>query len=109
MGELTYEIKKYAGYLPVTNELLDDSDAAIANLVVEWLGDEEVATENAQILAKVNEKEATAMTGIDDIKNEMKDQRHTNMQIAERLSAVESSAKQAHHRIDRIEGHMDHH
>lgn len=48
-------------------------------------------------------------SGIDDIKNEMKDQRHTNMQIAERLSAVESSAKQAHHRIDRIEGHMDHH
>ena len=65
---MTYEIKKFAGYLPVTNELLDDSDAAIANLVVEWLGDEEVATENAQILAKVNEKEATAMTGIDDIK-----------------------------------------
>lgn len=48
-------------------------------------------------------------SGIDDIKNEMKDQRHTNMQIAERLSAVESSAKQAHHRIDRLENHMDHH
>lgn len=65
---MTYEIEKYAGYLPVTNELLDDSDAAIANLVVEWLGDEEVATENAQILAKVMEKEATAMSSIDDIK-----------------------------------------
>ena len=48
-------------------------------------------------------------SGIDDIKNEMKDQRHTNMQIAERLSAVESSAKQAHLRIDRMEKHMDHH
>ena len=65
---MTYEIEKYAGYLPVTNELLEDSDAAIANLVVEWLGDEEVATENAQILAKVQEKEATAMSSIDDIK-----------------------------------------
>ena len=65
---MNYEIKKYAGYLPVTNELLEDSDAAIANLVVEWLGDEEVATENAQILAKINEKEATAMSSIDDIK-----------------------------------------
>ena len=65
---MNYEIKKFAGWMPVTNELLDDSDAAIANTVVEWLGDEEVATENAQILAKVNEKEATAMTGIDDIK-----------------------------------------
>jgi len=65
---MTYEIEKYAGYLPVTNELLEDSDAAIANLVVEWLGDEEVATENAQILAKITEKEAVAMSSIDDIK-----------------------------------------
>lgn len=65
---MNYEIKKFAGYLPVTNELMDDSDAAIANLVVEWLGDEEVATENAQILAKIAEKEATAMSSIDDIK-----------------------------------------
>lgn len=65
---LEYAIKKYAGYLPVTNELLADSDAAISNLIVEWLGEEEIATENAQILAKVNAKDATAFTGIDDIK-----------------------------------------
>lgn len=47
-------------------------------------------------------------SGIDDIKTEMRDQRQTNMQIAERLSAVESSAKQAHHRIDHMEGRIDH-
>ena len=65
---IEYVIKKFAGYLPVTNELLEDSDAEIANTIIEWLGDEDIATENAQVLAKVNEKEATAMTGIDDIK-----------------------------------------
>lgn len=65
---LNYKIKKYAGWLPVTNELLADSDAAISALIIEWLGEEELATENAQILAKVQEKDATAMTGIDDIK-----------------------------------------
>ncbi len=65
---INYDIKKYAGYLPVTNELLADSDAAIANLIVEWLGEEEIATENAQILAKVNTKAATPITGIKDIK-----------------------------------------
>lgn len=65
---MNYVIKKYAGWMPVTNELLDDSDAAIANLIISWLGEEQIATENAQILAKVNEKEATAMTGLDDIK-----------------------------------------
>ena len=65
---INYDIKKYAGYLPVTNELLADSDAAIADLIVEWLGEEEIATENAQILAKVNTKPATALASIDDIK-----------------------------------------
>lgn len=65
---LTYNIKKYAGYMPVTNELLEDSDAAIATMLIEWLGEEANATDNAQILAKVNAKEATALTGIKDIK-----------------------------------------
>lgn len=65
---LEYLIKKYGGFLPVTNELLDDSDADILGILVEWLGEEEIATENAQVLAKVNEKEATALAGIKDIK-----------------------------------------
>lgn len=65
---LNYSIKKYAGYLPVTNELLEDSDANIANTIIEWLGEEDIATENAQILAKLNAKEAVALTGMKDIK-----------------------------------------
>lgn len=65
---LEYNIAKYAGYMPVTNELLEDSDAAIASTIISWLGEEEIATDNAQILAKVNEKDATAITGIKDIK-----------------------------------------
>lgn len=67
-SRIDYSIKKYAGYLPVTNELLADSDAAIANVITDWLAGESVATENAQILAKVNALEATALTGIKDIK-----------------------------------------
>lgn len=65
---IEYAIKKYAGYMPVTNELLEDSDAAITSMMTAWLAQDSVATENAQILAKVNEKEATALTGIKDIK-----------------------------------------
>lgn len=65
---IQYAIKKFAGYMPATNELLDDSDAAIASMLIGWLGEEEIATDNAQILAKVNEKAATALTGIKDIK-----------------------------------------
>ena len=65
---LNYEIDKYAGYLPVTNELLEDSDANITAVMVEWLGEEAIATDNAQILAAIGTKSQTALTGIDDIK-----------------------------------------
>lgn len=65
---IDYAIKKYAGYLPVTNELLEDSDAAIANLIMDWLAGESVATDNAQILAKFQTATKVAFAGIDDIK-----------------------------------------
>lgn len=40
----------------------------------------------------------------DEIKAEQKEQRKTNTEFVSRLTAVESSAKQAHHRLDRLEG-----
>ena len=43
-------------------------------------------------------------SGIDDIKTEQREQRQINTQTATKLAAVEASAKQAHLRIDRIEG-----
>lgn len=42
--------------------------------------------------------------GIDDIKTEQKEQRNINTKTSERLAKVEASAKQAHLRIDRMEG-----
>ena len=65
---IEYTIKKYAGYMPITNELLEDSDTAITSMMTEWLAQDSVATENAQILAKIKEKDVTALTGIKDIK-----------------------------------------
>lgn len=35
-----YAISKYAGFLPVTNELLEDSDENITRVLTEWIGDE---------------------------------------------------------------------
>ena len=67
-SRISYNIKKFAGYMPVTNELLADSDAAIANVITQWIAGESVATENAQILAKVNSVGATALSGLKDIK-----------------------------------------
>lgn len=65
---LTYEIKKYAGYFPVTNELLADSDANIVNELITWIGDESRVTANKLILAVIATKEEVKLEGLDDIK-----------------------------------------
>lgn len=65
---LDYEIEKYAGYFPVTNELLQDSDANITEVLTSWIGNESRVTRNKLILAVINEKEKTAIASLDDIK-----------------------------------------
>lgn len=65
---LSYEIDKYAGYFPVTNELLADSDANIANTLIQFIGDESRVTANKLILEQIATVEAVAFAGLDDIK-----------------------------------------
>ena len=65
---ISYEIDKYAGYFPVTNELLADSDANIVSELTTWIGDESRVTANKLILEQIKAKEATPITGLDDIK-----------------------------------------
>lgn len=65
---IDYQIAKFAGILPVTNELLEDSDANIYNLLTEWIADESRVTRNKLIIEKIKEKTKTALTGLDDIK-----------------------------------------
>lgn len=66
---LDFEIEKYAGYFPVTNELLKDSDQSIVNTLIEWIGDESRVTANKLVLAEINAKfTPVALTGLDDIK-----------------------------------------
>ena len=65
---LDYEIDKYAGYFPVTNELLEDSDENIVNTLVQWIGDESRVTANKLILEVIKTKGETQLAGLDDIK-----------------------------------------
>lgn len=58
--------------------------------------------------------DATVLTEIgyikantDEIKAEQKELRKTNTEFMERLVAVEASAKQAHKRLDTMEGHVN--
>lgn len=64
---LSYEIKKRGGYLPVTNELLEDSDNNIAAVAQEWLADEARVTANKEILAVIQGKEAKDLKDLDGI------------------------------------------
>lgn len=65
---MDYVISKYAGYFPVTNELLEDSDAAITSVLTAWIGDESRVTRNNIIRTAINTKAKTALASLDDIK-----------------------------------------
>lgn len=65
---LNYEIEKYAGYFPVTNELLADSDANITNTIIQWIGDESRVTANKLILNVIKTKAETKLEGLNGIK-----------------------------------------
>ena len=63
-----YAIQDRAGFMPVSNDLVADSDANIMEIVAEWLGQADVNTTNAKILALVATKEQTDLKDMDGIK-----------------------------------------
>lgn len=65
---ITYAIQDRAGFMPVSNDLLNDSDANISEIVTEWLGRANIATANAKILEIIKAKSQVAIDGIDGIK-----------------------------------------
>ena len=65
---ITYTIEDYAGYLPVTNDLLNDSDANIAQVIIDWIGQNSLVTDNAEILAILQSNNAVKLGGIADMK-----------------------------------------
>ena len=67
-SRIKWEITKYGGYMPVTNELIEDSDEEIQNMMTEWLADESRVTRNNIILAVIAEKTPIKLNGLDDIK-----------------------------------------
>lgn len=69
-SRIKYTIEKYAGYLPITNELLEDSDENLVNTVLSWLADESRVTRNNLILNAIKTKAEKAIdAGIKGIKN----------------------------------------
>lgn len=48
---INYKVKKRAGYLPLTNELLQDNDANLLGYVTNWIARKAAHTRNVHILA----------------------------------------------------------
>ncbi|MFB0845758.1 phage major capsid protein [Paenibacillus oleatilyticus] len=48
---ISYAVKKRAGFLPLTNELLSDNDANLIGYVTNWIARKAVHTRNTKILA----------------------------------------------------------
>lgn len=71
---LAYNIKKYAGFFKVTNDLLKDTDQAIRGTLVKWIGDESRVTRNKLILAELAKKAKTAVANFDDLKDIVNEQ-----------------------------------
>lgn len=65
----TYNIKNYGGYLPVSKDLLADTDANITGELSGWFAKARRGTSNAQILSLVNSKDAIEIDGLDGIKD----------------------------------------
>lgn len=65
---IPYAIQDRAGFMPVSNDLINDSDANILDVVAKWLGKADVATTNAKVLEKVAEKAQVDFKDINGIK-----------------------------------------
>lgn len=82
--------------------------SAVSGIVLGWLGRSRVIRKDAAAEAI---QDATIRSdvdyikrGIDEVRLEQKDQGRRFDALAERVTRVEESAKQAHHRLSRLEG-----
>lgn len=65
---VTYSIEDYAGYMPVTNDLLADSDANIVGEITNWIGRNSLMTDNNEVIAILKGKAETEFEELADMK-----------------------------------------
>lgn len=69
---ITYAIEDYAGFLPVPNTVLEDTDQALEDYLVEWIAKKGKATDNYHILQVIDGFDKVQLddyTGIKDVLN----------------------------------------
>ncbi|GAB1798632.1 phage major capsid protein [Priestia megaterium] len=65
--EVNYDIETYRGYIPVSQEAIDDADYDVAGLIAEDIRDQDLNTKNAQIAAIFKSAAPKTVTGLDGI------------------------------------------
>lgn len=65
---LSYKVVKRGGILPLTNELLADSDQNVIRYVSQWIGKKSVATRNSLVINQLNTLTKTAMADFDAVR-----------------------------------------
>lgn len=65
--EVNYDIETYRGYIPVSQEVIDDADYDVTGLIAEDIRDQDLNTKNAQIAAILKTATPKAVTGLDGI------------------------------------------
>ncbi|MCU4822684.1 phage major capsid protein [Bacillus cereus] len=65
--DVSYDIETYRGYIPVSQEMIDDADYDISGLIAEDIQDQDLNTKNAEIAAIFKTATAKPVTGLDGI------------------------------------------
>ncbi|MNT02427.1 Phage capsid family protein [compost metagenome] len=63
-----YKVKKRGGILPLTNELISDSDSNLVSYVTDWLGRKAVVTRNTMITTLLNTMTKVDLANFGDVK-----------------------------------------
>ncbi|MGA3598584.1 phage major capsid protein [Lysinibacillus agricola] len=66
--EVPYDIETYRGYIPVSQEVIDDADYDVTGLIADEIADQELNTKNAAIATVLKTATAKAVTGLDGLK-----------------------------------------
>ena len=65
---VNYSIKKYAGTIPVSRELLNDTDANLVRIIMRWFGRNSAMTRNNLIFRILQAKQQTEIGGMNDLR-----------------------------------------
>lgn len=65
---ITYTIAKYAGIIPVTRDLLSDTDANLVRIIMRWFGRNSAVTRNNLIFNKIKTKTQVTIASMNDIR-----------------------------------------